>query len=221
MAHDVVADALNMLRNAKKARREVVRIKIISNLLIEVLKIMKQKGAVKKYKIDPKDKSLEVTLGSFNECRAVKPRFSCNKLQIERYKRKISGPIIDRIDIWTEVSKVDHEKLTEKAERSESIPMRDRIVKARNIQEKRFKDANRKIATNSEMSARDITLILKISDEVKEILNKSAKTLDLSARSYHKIIKLARTIADLDSSFEITPSHILEAISYRPKQSQY
>lgn len=145
----------------------------------------------------------------------------CAPLQIERYKRKISGPIIDRIDIWAEVSKVDHEKLTEKAERSESAPARERIMKARNIQEKRFKNAGRKISTNSEMSARDITLILKISDDVKEILNKSAKTLDLSARSYHKIIKLARTIADLDSSIEITPSHILEAISYRPKQQQY
>jgi magnesium chelatase family protein len=146
---------------------------------------------------------------------------TCSPLQIERYKRKISGPIIDRIDIWTEVSKVDHEKLTEKAEKSESIPARERIMKARKIQELRFKEANRKISTNSEMNARDITTILKISDEVKEILNKSARTLDLSARSYHKIIKLARTIADLDSSFEISPSHILEAISYRPKQNLY
>jgi len=146
---------------------------------------------------------------------------TCAPLQIERYKRKISGPIIDRIDIWTEVSKVDHEKLTEKAGKSESIPARDRIIKARSIQEKRFKEAGRKISTNSEMSARDITLVLNISDEVKEILNKSARTLDLSARSYHKIIKLARTIADLDSAPEISTSHILEAISYRPKQSQY
>ncbi len=146
---------------------------------------------------------------------------TCAPLQIERYKRKISGPIIDRIDIWTEVSKVDHEKLTQKAEKSESIPARERIIRARGVQGRRFRDANRKISTNSEMNARDITLVLKISDEVKEILNKSAKTLDLSARSYHKIIKLARTIADLESSTEISPSHILEAISYRPKQKQY
>jgi magnesium chelatase family protein len=146
---------------------------------------------------------------------------TCSPLQIERYKRKISGPIIDRIDIWTEVSKVDHEKLTEKSGSSESIPARDRIIRARGIQAKRFRDAGRKIATNSEMSARDITLILNISDAVKEILNKSARTLDLSARSYHKIIKLARTIADLDSALEISPAHILEAISYRPKQAQY
>lgn len=146
---------------------------------------------------------------------------TCSPLQIERYKRKISGPIIDRIDIWTEVSKVDHDKLTEKAEKSESVPARDRIIQARGIQAKRFRDANRKISTNSEMNARDIASVLKISDEVKEILNRSARTLDLSARSYHKIIKLARTIADLGSSFEILPNHILEAISYRPKQQQY
>jgi magnesium chelatase family protein len=146
---------------------------------------------------------------------------TCSPIQIERYKRKISGPIIDRIDIWTEVSKVDHDKLTEKSEKSESLPARERIMQARGIQAKRFRDAGRKINTNSEMNARDITLILNISDEVKEILNKSARTLDLSARSYHKIIKLARTIADLDSSIEISPSHILEAISYRPKQNKY
>jgi magnesium chelatase family protein len=71
------------------------------------------------------------------------------------------------------------------------------------------------------MSARDIATIIRISDEVKEILNRSARTLDLSARSYHKIIKLARTIADLESSPQISVSHILEAISYRPKQQQY
>lgn len=143
---------------------------------------------------------------------------NCSPMQIERYKRKISGPIIDRIDIWTEVSRVDHDKLTEKTEKSESVPARERIIKARKIQENRFKNAGRKISTNSEMNARDIATILKISDNVKEILNRSARTLDLSARSYHKIIKLARTIADLDNSPEIEADHILEAISYRPKQ---
>ena len=142
----------------------------------------------------------------------------CSAMQIERYRRKISGPIIDRIDIWTEVSKVDHERLTEAPSASESLPARQRIIKAREVQNTRFQKAGRKsIATNSEMNARDIATIMNITDEVKDILNRSAKSLDLSARSYHKIIKLARTIADLDSSPDITPSHILEAISYRPK----
>ena len=88
MSHDVVADGLNMLRNAKKAGKETIRIARISNLLIEILKIMKQKGAIQKYKIDAKDKSLSVTLGDFSECKAVKPRFSCDKGQIERYRRR-------------------------------------------------------------------------------------------------------------------------------------
>ncbi|MDA3836074.1 MAG: 30S ribosomal protein S8 [Nanoarchaeota archaeon] len=88
MSHDIVADALNMMRNAKKAKRDVIKVKIISNLLIEVLKIMKQKGAVKKYKIDSKEKSLEITLGDLVDCKSVKPRYTCNKDQIEKYRRR-------------------------------------------------------------------------------------------------------------------------------------
>jgi small subunit ribosomal protein S8 len=88
MSHDVVADGLNMLRNAQKAGKENVEIKIISNVLIEVLKIMKQQGAIKKYKIDAKEKSLTVTLGDLSECKAVKPRFTCSVDQIEKYKRR-------------------------------------------------------------------------------------------------------------------------------------
>lgn len=88
MSHDVVADGLNMLRNAKKAGKENIEIKRISNVLIEVLKIMKQTGAVKKYKIDAKDKSLKVTIGELSDCKAIKPRFSCDKTQIEKYRRR-------------------------------------------------------------------------------------------------------------------------------------
>jgi len=88
MSHDIVADALNMLKNAKKANKEVVKVKVISNLLIEVLKIMKQQGAVKKYKIDSKDKSIEVTIGDLTDCKSIKPRFSCDKTQIEKYRRR-------------------------------------------------------------------------------------------------------------------------------------
>ncbi|NCN86387.1 30S ribosomal protein S8 [archaeon] len=88
MSHDIVADALNMIRNAKKANKEVVKVKIISNLLIEVLKIMKQEGAIKKYKIDSKEKTLEITIGDLTECKAIKPRFSCDKSQIEKYRRR-------------------------------------------------------------------------------------------------------------------------------------
>lgn len=88
MSHDIVADALNMLKNAKKAKKEVVKVKMISNLLIEVLKIMKQKGSIKKYKIDSKEKTLEITIGDLSDCKAIKPRFSCDKAQIEKYRRR-------------------------------------------------------------------------------------------------------------------------------------
>lgn len=88
MAQDIVADALNMIRNAKKAKKDKVRVKIISNLLIEILKIMKQENAIKKYKINAKDKSMEITLGEVFDCKAIKPRFSCDASQIEKYRRR-------------------------------------------------------------------------------------------------------------------------------------
>lgn len=88
MAQDIIADAMNMMRNARKAKKEVVEIKRISKLLIEILKIMKQKGAIKKYKIDSKEQIVEVTLGEFFDCKAVKPRFTVKKDQIEKYRRR-------------------------------------------------------------------------------------------------------------------------------------
>ena len=88
MSQDIVADGLNMIRNARKARKENVKIMRISNALVEVLKIMKQEGAIKKYKIDAKEKSLSVTIGNLNECKSIKPRFSCDKTQIEKYRRR-------------------------------------------------------------------------------------------------------------------------------------
>lgn len=88
MSHDIVADALNMMKNAKKARKETIKINRISNLLIEILKIMKQKGTIKRYKINTKDKSIEITIGDLSECKAVKPRFSAKKEQVEKYRRR-------------------------------------------------------------------------------------------------------------------------------------
>jgi small subunit ribosomal protein S8 len=88
MSHDVVADALNMIQNAKNSGKENLKIKRISNILIEVLKIMKQKEAIKKYKIDGDLKSVEISIGNVNKCQAIKPRFTANKSQIEKYKRR-------------------------------------------------------------------------------------------------------------------------------------
>lgn len=137
--------------------------------------------------------------------------------EIVRYKKKISGPIIDRIDMWVDVPKIDYELLGSKEKSGESTEkVLQRVVKARQRQSKRLK--NSKANTNSEMSVRDLDKVLKLSEEVKNILNTSAEKLGLSARAYHRIIKLARTIADLDDREDIETKHILEALAYRPKE---
>jgi magnesium chelatase family protein len=144
---------------------------------------------------------------------------TCPPVAVERYQRKISGPIIDRIDIWIEVSVVDHEKLSSvKAGGETTDEIVKRIVTARELQKGRFKNHPRSITTNSEMNARDIEHYIILGETERELLNSSAKKLDLSARAYHRIIKLARTIADLDHKEEIGTSHILEALQYRPKR---
>lgn len=144
----------------------------------------------------------------------------CKPTDLLRYQRKISGPIIDRIDMWVEVSKIDYEKLSDKEIGKKETPeIKKRVVHARNIQKERFVKADRNIKTNSEMEAKDIGGIAKLTDAAKEILNTSAKKLDISARAYHRIIKLARTIADLEGSENIEIAHILEALQYRPKRS--
>lgn len=144
---------------------------------------------------------------------------TCAPANIERYKRKLSGPIMDRIDLWVEVSKVEHEKLTDAREMHTGTETLKPIVeKARKTQEDRYKKAKIKSKTNAGLSSKDLVKHVSLSEEVKNILNESAKKLDLSARSYHRIIKLARTIADMEGSPEIGPNHILEALQYRPKR---
>ena len=114
MSHDIVADGLNMIRNAKKAKKETVKIKRISNLLIEILKIMKQKGAIKKYKIDSKEKALEVTIGDLEDCKSVKPRFSCDVSQIEKYRRRyLPARNIGAVIVSTSKGLMTHEEAQE------------------------------------------------------------------------------------------------------------
>ena len=114
MSQDIVADALNMIKNAKKARKENIEIKRISNLLIEVLKIMKQKGAIKKYKINSKDKTLEISIGKLFDCKSIKPRFTVNVSQIEKYRRRfLPARDVGTILISTNKGLLTHEEATE------------------------------------------------------------------------------------------------------------
>ncbi len=115
MAQDIVSDALNMIKNAKKAKRESVVINRFSDLLIEILKIMKQKEAIKRYKINVKERSVEVVFGDFIECKAIKPRFSVNKSQIEKYRRRyLPARNLGTMIISTNKGLVTHEEAIEK-----------------------------------------------------------------------------------------------------------
>lgn len=148
---------------------------------------------------------------------------TCKQGDLDRYKRKLSGPIIDRIDIWVTVGTVDFEKLsTDEIKGEQTASIKERVRKARAIQNKRFSTAlpgGRVISTNSEMNVKDLKIYAPLTEDIKKLLNQSAERLQLSARAYHRIIKLARTIADLEGAENISQSHILEAIQYRPRES--
>ena len=115
MSQDVVADGLNMIRNAKRARKETLEVKRISGLFIEVLKVMKQKGAIKRYKMDLKQKTVEIDIGDLSECRAVKPRFTVKKTDIEKYRRRyLPARGVGTILISTNKGLITHEEAQEK-----------------------------------------------------------------------------------------------------------
>ena len=137
---------------------------------------------------------------------------TCTEKQRNEYRSKISGPILDRIDIQVQVPAVKYEKLEGKVGESSEV-IRDRVNKARQIQWERYKNLN--IYSNSELTPKLIEKVCKLNDVSKVILRKSFENLNLSARAYSRILKVARTIADLDGSKDIESIHVIEAIQYR------
>jgi magnesium chelatase family protein len=139
---------------------------------------------------------------------------TCTSQQIRKYKSKISGPLLDRIDIQIEVPRLDYRELANRnVDNENSTAIRNRVEKARIIQQKRFKDIP--IFGNSQMKRKEIEKYCKLPEEGWNLLNKAMDKLKLSARAYDKILKLSRTIADLSFSEEINISHLSEAIQYR------
>ncbi len=143
---------------------------------------------------------------------------TCAHSTVTKYQKRISGPLLDRIDIHIEVPRVDYEKLSGNkiSETSESI--RNRVQAARDIQYKRF--ANGKatdIVCNADMRIGEVRQFCQLQAEGQNLMRSAMRQLQLSARAYHRILKLSRTIADLAGSDEIQSTHLAEALQYRPK----
>ena len=139
----------------------------------------------------------------------------CSMQNILRYQKKVSGPVLDRMDIQIEVPTVEYDKLTDNSDSEKSSIVRSRVENARSLQELRFEKEN--IITNSEMTQAHIKKYCRLKDELRSFLKEASEKSDLSARAYFKIIKLARTIADLEDSEDIKMHHLAEAMQYRIK----
>jgi len=137
----------------------------------------------------------------------------CTQGAVARYLNKISGPLMDRIDMHIEVTPVNINDLSEKRTGEKSSAIREKVIKAREIQSARFKNEN--IHTNSMMSSRHLDSYCKLDQESIQILKLAMEKLNLSARAYDRILKLSRTIADLDGETNILKQHLAEAINYR------
>jgi magnesium chelatase family protein len=136
---------------------------------------------------------------------------SCTADQVSRYRQRISGPLLDRIDIHIEVPRVPPQQLqsTKKNHCENSIQVRSRVESARSIQ------LERSGVPNSALNSREIEQFCRLESEAMQLLHRAMEQLGLSARAYHRILKLARTIADLDHQEQITTNHLGEAIGYR------
>lgn len=144
---------------------------------------------------------------------------TCKIERIKRYMNKISGPLLDRIDLQIEVESVKYEKLKCDKEMERSEDIRKRVNDARKVQLQRYKKYQ--IYSNAELSPRLIDKFCKLDSESKKILEKAFEKLGLSARAYGRVLKVARTIADLEKSVDIRRNHLAEAIQYRSLDKKY
>ncbi|MDI6775552.1 MAG: YifB family Mg chelatase-like AAA ATPase [Verrucomicrobiota bacterium] len=138
----------------------------------------------------------------------------CTQNQIQNYRNKISGPLLDRIDIHVEVPSARYQDLSSLAKGPPSPEIRQRVVNARRVQQARFK-GRKKIHCNAGMSAKDLQKFTALKPEAQEMIKVAMTDLNFSARAYDRILKVARTIADLGASDEILPAHVSEAVQYR------
>lgn len=163
-------------------------------------------------------------IGSMNPCEcgyygSDLKKCTCNMKAIRRYMGKISGPILDRIDMHIEVKPVKYEKLATSNKSESSKQIRERVNKARRIQLERYKELG--IFSNAELDSNSLDTFCKLDKKSREIMEKAFERFGLSARAHDKILKVARTIADLEDSKDIQYKHIAEAIQYRSLDTKY
>jgi magnesium chelatase family protein len=142
---------------------------------------------------------------------------TCSESTVSRYQKRISGPLLDRIDIFVEVPRVDYEKLSSASEGETSATVRDRVEYTRRTQSQRF--AGTRLTCNAEMTPAEVRdhCQVKLDEQAQSLLRVAMTQLSLSARAFHRILKLARTIADMAGTDAIASAHLAEAIQYRQR----
>jgi magnesium chelatase family protein len=144
---------------------------------------------------------------------------TCSSGTITRYQKRLSGPMLDRIDIHVEVSRVNYEKLSDDRLGEPSEVVRARVEKARELQRQRF--SNTTVHNNADMTVADVRKFCQLSDEGRMLIKAAMSQMQLTARAYHRVLKLARTIADLATVEQIAPNHLAEALQYRARTAYF
>ncbi|MFN2140244.1 MAG: ATP-binding protein, partial [Candidatus Promineifilaceae bacterium] len=146
---------------------------------------------------------------------------TCSPSTVTRYQKRISGPLLDRIDIHIEVPRVEYEKLSSDRLGEPSAQVQARVEAAREHQRARFAGDEHGLSTNADMRPAEVRLYCQLDEAGRALMKTAMHQLQLSARAYHRTLKLARTIADLAGSEAIQPQHLAEALQYRPKVNAY
>jgi magnesium chelatase family protein len=142
---------------------------------------------------------------------------TCQSTAIQRYQKRISGPLLDRIDIHIEAPRVDYEKLSDRRAGETSESVRGRVAAARERQRNRY--AGTKLVTNADMGPKELAAHVALDSAGEQMMKAAVRQLQLSARGYHRVLKLARTIADLGNAEHVNVAHLAEALQYRARSS--